>query len=86
MTDKFQGYTEGLNSPPSNILTLTPNDGTDLPAVIRCINAATSGSVRVTTINGDTGTVYIAAGVTFPIRANRVWATGTTASGLVGLY
>ena len=86
MADKFQGYAEGLNSPPSHLKAVTPDDTNDLPDASRCINVAGSGAVRVTTVAGDTETIYVAAGITFPVRAARIWATGTTATGIMVLY
>jgi len=41
--------------------------------------------VQVTTSGGSVASVYIAAGTAFPVRATRVWATGTTASGITAL-
>ncbi|SLN13291.1 hypothetical protein PSA7680_00259 [Pseudoruegeria aquimaris] len=83
--DLFDDQTAGLESPPTRIFEITPDDGTDLPFVTRALNAATSGEVRITTLGGDTATLYVAAGAVIPIRASRVWATGTVASGLRGL-
>jgi hypothetical protein len=75
-----------MTSPPSNAMSVSPDDTSDLGHPSRCINVAVPGSVRVTTVSGDTATVFIAAGVTFPLRARRIWATGTTASGITVLY
>ncbi len=86
MADKFERYAEGLNSPPTHVFAITPDDLTDLPNAVRCLNVTTSGAVRVTTVAGDTETIHVAAGITFPIRAQRIWTTGTTATGIVGLY
>ena len=85
MTDKFSGHSEGLSSPPGHAFGIVPDDATDLPHTVRCLNVTTTGSVRLTTIHGDTETLHIGAGIPFPIRAVRVWATGTTATGLRGL-
>lgn len=86
MTDKFSGHVESLSSPPSHIVAVTPDDANDLAVSSRCINVATAGDVQVTTINGETGVIHIAAGVVFPIRASRIWATGTTATGIVVMF
>jgi hypothetical protein len=43
------------------------------------------GVVRVTPLAGGTADVFIDAGVVFPLRVSRVWATGTTATGICGL-
>jgi hypothetical protein len=84
--DMFSAYSAGLESPASYASEVSPSDTNDLPNAGRAINVASSGTVRVTTIKGDIATVTIAAGIAFPIRAQRIWATGTTATGLVVLY
>ncbi len=86
MPDTFAGYTSSLESPAVNLLEVTPDDGADLAFVSRAINVGTSGTVRLTTLNGDTATVYVAAGGAFPIRAQRIFATGTTATNIVAMY
>lgn len=85
MSDKFSAYSASLTSPAERLTEITPDDATDLPEVARAINVATSGAVRVTTIGGTTATVYIAAGVAFPVRALRIWASGTAATGIVAM-
>jgi hypothetical protein len=85
MTDRFEDLTPGLQSPASHMLAVIPDDATDLSMTSRALNVAQSGLVQVTTTGGTTETVYIAAGSAFPVRATRVWATGTTASGIVAL-
>ncbi|SFR19308.1 spike base protein, RCAP_Rcc01079 family [Poseidonocella sedimentorum] len=86
MTDKFSQFSEGLSSPPSRMLEVTPDDNADLPVASRCCNVTTSGTLRITTVHGDTATLFVAAGIAFPIRARRIWATGTDATGIVALY
>lgn len=85
MTDKFKSNKIGLSSPPAFAEQVTPNDDTDLQFVCRCLNVATAGSVRLTTAEGNEVSIFVAAGITFPVRASRVWATGTTATGIVAL-
>ena len=82
MTDPFEGFQAGLESPALHLVEVTPDDAADLTLVSRAINVAESGSVRLTTVSGETGDVFIAAGTAFPIRARRIWATGTTATGI----
>lgn len=86
MADKFSNHVESLSSPPSDLIAVTPDDGQDLPQVSRGLNVATAGQVQVTTLSGTTGTLTLAAGIAFPVRVRRVWATGTTATGIVALY
>ncbi|MBW4710750.1 hypothetical protein KX928_23415 [Roseobacter sp. YSTF-M11] len=85
MTDKFKNVSTGLESPPSRLFAIVPDNDADLALVTRVINVAAAGTVKVTTVDGDEDDVFIAAGIPFPIRARRVWATGTTATGIRGL-
>ena len=86
MNDQFHAHAEGLSSPPANAMSVIPDDTQDLAFVSRCINVASEGAMRITTLRGDTVTIHVAAGIAFPLRARRVWATGTTATGIVALY
>lgn len=86
MADRFENYANSLTSPLTSLTEITPSDSEDLANTSRVINVAVAGTVEVTTSGGTTGSVYIAAGVPFPIRATRIWATGTTATGIVALF
>ncbi|WP_299681643.1 hypothetical protein [uncultured Roseobacter sp.] len=85
MTDAFESYQTGLESPAVRLIPVTPSDTEDLTEASRAINVASDGALRVTTIGGTTATIHVAAGIAFPIRVSRVWSTGTTASGIVAL-
>ena len=85
MADAFAQFTNGLESPAVQAVEVTPSDTVDLSEVSRAINVATSGAVRVTTVGGTTATIQVAAGIAFPIRATRIWDTGTTAVNIVAL-
>lgn len=85
MTDRFDSYVAGLEAPASDVFDIIPDDGADLALATRALNVAVSGTVRVTTVSGTTATVYLAAGIAFPVRAKRIHATGTAATGIVGL-
>lgn len=84
--DAYDNMTPSLQSPAVGIEEITPDDLTDLANVTRALNVATAGTVRVIAADGSTGDIFVAAGITFPIRASRVLATGTTATGIRGLY
>lgn len=86
MKDIFDGFSGGLESPATHVEAATPSDTADLANASRAINVAAAGAVRVTTVGGSVGTVFVAAGVPFPIRAKRIWRTGTTATGIAVLY
>jgi hypothetical protein len=74
-------------SPASQAVAISPNDTNDLETPTRGLYVGAGGDVRVTLV-GDTNPVTfagLAGGVAHPIRAKRVWATGTTATGIIGL-
>ena len=53
-------------------------------AVGRGIYVGVGGDIKVTTVDGDTVTfVAVPQGVILPVRAKRIFATGTTAASLV---
>lgn len=84
--DAYETMTPSLQSPAVGIEEITPDDLTDLANVTRALNVAAAGTVRVITADGSTGDIFMAAGIAFPIRVRRVLATGTTATGIRGLY
>lgn len=84
--DPFATDPVTLTTPACDVEEIVPDDGTDLTHVTKALNAATAGSVRVTTEAGTVAEIFLAAGAVFPLRVRRVWATGTTATGLRGLY
>lgn len=85
MSDAFASSVPGLESPASHLQAVTPSDTADLLRFGRAINVAVAGAVRLTTVDGTDATVHVASGIAFPVRARRIWATGTTATGIVVL-
>lgn len=69
MSDPFKNYTSGLESPATLLEAVTPDDASDLAIPSRALNVQQSGTVRVTTTQGSTATLFIAAGICFPVRA-----------------
>lgn len=75
------------DSPATRAFAITPNNSTDLTNVTRGIYVGASGDLKVDLMNGDAVTfVGLAAGVIHPMCVKRVYATGTTATGIVGVY
>ena len=64
---------------------VTPNDSTDLPLAARFLIIGVAGNVKITTIDGSVLTLAAPAGI-FPVTAVRVWATGTTATGITAMW
>ena len=66
---------------------ITASDSVDLANPVRAIYVGGAGSVVITTVAGTDVTFSgLPAGMILPVRAKRVKATGTTATGLVGLW
>lgn len=65
---------------------VTPNDSTDLPKLAAVIFCRVSGDIRVTASGGGTVTLAGIAGFALPVLVDRVFATGTTATGIVAVY
>lgn len=87
MSDTFESWRAGLESPAEHAFAITPADGSDLANTTRGLYVGVSGDVALITAGGDTVTlVGLAAGIIHPIRAARVKSTGTTATSIVGVY
>ena len=85
MSDVFDNRVRGLSDPAVTIFDITPDDASDLAFVTSALNVATPGTIRVTLQDGSTGDLSVHPGHAFPVRATRVWQTGTTATGIRGL-
>lgn len=74
-------------SPYQNIQQVTPSDTARLPNASRAIYFATAGNVNVLTMGGQRVDVLnVLAGTIYPICAVQVFATGTTATGILALW
>lgn len=70
---------------PGRLFNIAKSDTVDLENDTRALIIGTEGDIKITDDKGVVGTYAMPAGV-FPIRIRRVWSTGTTAAGLVGIY
>ena len=59
-------------------------DGTVVRDVVRQIYCNGAGNLKYTSTSGVTNTIPIAAGFFLQCAITKVWATGTTATGLLG--
>ena len=84
MVDKFASAQTGLSSPITGSVAITPSDSTDLAITTRGILVDVAGNVKVTFVDDTTDTVNLAASMWHGMRVKRVWATGTTATGIHG--
>lgn len=86
MTDHFKTHQTSLTAPADAAETVTPSDTVDLVDVTRAIYVGGAGALRVVMRDGQTVTfANMQAGVCYPLRVQRVLATGTTATNLIGL-
>jgi hypothetical protein len=87
MTDTFKTFARSLTSPPENGAEIAPDDLAPLPHVTRALYVGGAGDVALRLMGG--GEVVfrgLQAGSLIPLRADLVRRTGTTATGLVGLW
>lgn len=76
----------GQTIPAQAAAAITPNDTTGF-AVTRGIYIGGAGNIKVDMLDGTTVTfTAIAAGIIHPIAVKKVYATGTTATGIIGVY
>ena len=86
MSDEFSNLASSLVSPALGAAAITPSDSVALATTTRAIYVGTAGNLRAQMLSGEVVTfTNLAAGSFYPFRVTQVLATGTTASGLVGL-
>ncbi len=74
------------NGPAVGASAIAPSDANTIP-VTRGIYVGTAGDLKADFVNGGTVTLKgLAAGIVHPLRLTRVYATGTSAADIVGLY
>ena len=85
--DDFAFLSAGISGPSSKAVAIVPNNAVDLAFATRGIYVGGGGDLRVDMQDSGTAITFagLAAGSILPIRASRVYATGTTATGLIGL-
>lgn len=67
-------------------VSITPSDTADLDQPVRGLLVAATGNVKVAMYKKSIVTLYCVAGTVYNVVVNRVYATGTAATGIVGLY
>jgi hypothetical protein len=73
--------------PAYNAVEVAPNDGVDLTNTSRALYVGGGGDVKVDMYGTGTVTfVGVSAGSLLPVRVDRVYSTGTTATSIVALW
>ena len=81
--DPFRTQTRSRAGGPANLLAVTPDDVNDLPYVTQWLYLANAGQLQVTTSGGQTLTTPEMAAGWHPIELTRIFATGTTVTGIM---
>ena len=86
MTDRFTGREPGIDGPATHGFGITPNNDTTLAEVTRALYIGSAGDVALLFASGASVTLSnVPAGTLLPVRVQRVLASGTTASAIIGL-
>lgn len=72
--------------PPAHWFAITPNNSADLAYVTRGIVVGVAGDVKVDTVGGESAVVIPMVAGYNPGQFTKIYASGTTATGLVGYY
>lgn len=80
-------YVENQADPKNGIFSVTPNDSTDLEYTGVVLYIGTGGDVKVDASLAGTETFKnLPDGSILPVKVDRVYASGTTATDIIGLY
>jgi hypothetical protein len=73
--------------PALGLADITPSNSTTYKPCLRSVYIGGAGNLRVRGVNGGTVTfTNVPAGSILPIQVDQVLLTGTTATGIIGLY
>lgn len=85
--ENFGALNAKLTAPGDGAIAVTPNDTTKLTKYARALYVGGAGNVTVLCRDDSVVTfTAVPAGTVLPIRAQRVNATGTTATSIVAIY
>jgi hypothetical protein len=73
------------DNPADDAFPITPNDGADLAVPVRKLVIATAGTLHVVTIAGVERTFTAVPVGVFPVGVRKVFAAGTSATGITGI-
>lgn len=84
--DNFLTQTDALFAPSRNPTAIVPSDTIDLPDTPKGIYVGTGGDVRLQGVGSSASVTYknLPNASYIAVRAQRVFATGTTATDLIG--
>lgn len=78
------GRAIGYDASADDVMAVTPDDANDLTFVTRQVRiTGAAGNLHITNRNNVERTFAVLAADVLNIRATRIWATGTTCTGIV---
>lgn len=87
MTDSFKTHAQNLTAPPPNAVPIAPSDTGSLAFITRALYISGTGDVAVRMQGGQTMTFSnMQGGAQYAMRVDQVLATGTTATGIIGMW
>lgn len=88
MADKYIKHRDELFSSSRSSVAITPNDAIALTNIPKAIYIGVSGNIVVTLVDDTAPVTFlnVIGGTILPVRPIMVFSTGTTATGLLGLY
>ena len=90
MPDPFANFPSTLSAPAGNSFdaSAAASDTADLPQFTRAIYVGAGGDIRLQLVNDSAPLTWKAVpqGTILDVRARRIYATGTTATTLIGVY
>ena len=94
--DRFKKYLTDLTSPGEYSYIIEPRNDEDLPIPTRAfyvggagnINCVLTGKLSSNVQHNSANSIFVGvvAGTFIPVRSQKVWAEGTTATFLLGIY
>lgn len=86
MKDEFSDYAISPTAPAEAAEAISPSDASGVEFVTRALYVGDGGDIRVKLLRGSVVTLRsVPSGSFMPLRITQVFATGTTASSLVGM-
>ncbi|MFN3936602.1 MAG: hypothetical protein ACK4KW_03390 [Gemmobacter sp.] len=86
MPNDFASYATNLTAPARDAAPISPSDSVPLSEPARAVYVGQAGTLRVQLVSGaEVVLANVQAGMIYPLRVARVFATGTNAGGLVAL-
>lgn len=82
MTNPFASRAPSLSGPATDMVPVTPSDGSNLPNVALALYVETGGTLSVVTVGGGTRSIVVPDFAILPVGIVRVRATGTSAAGI----